>query len=81
MYESPRPVDELADRLGIDALASTTSAGSPAAKNSGVALAASLMGNPEVLFLDEPSAGLDPQSRLMVFELIASCGTRAWASS
>lgn len=33
-------------------------------------LAASLMGNPRILFLDEPTTGLDPQSRLSVWEII-----------
>jgi ABC-2 type transport system ATP-binding protein len=70
MYESPRPVDELADRLGINAFASTSIRRLSGGQKQRVALAASLVGNPEVLFLDEPSAGLDPQSRLMVFELI-----------
>ncbi|WP_369821382.1 AAA family ATPase [Kocuria sp. CNJ-770] len=35
-----------------------------------MALAAALAGNPEVLFLDEPSAGMDPQSRNIVFDLV-----------
>jgi len=70
MYESPRNVGELADRLGINAFASTTIRRLSGGQKQRVALAASLVGNPEVLFLDEPSAGLDPQSRLMVFDLI-----------
>ena len=35
-----------------------------------VSLAAALIGRPSVLFLDEPSAGLDPQSRNVVFDII-----------
>ena len=34
-------------------------------------LAASLLGQPSVLFLDEPTTGLDPQSRLTLWGIIA----------
>ncbi len=38
-------------------------------------LAASLMHNPDLLFLDEPTTGLDPQSRARVWEEVRSLNT------
>jgi len=34
-------------------------------------IAMSLMGNPQVIFLDEPTTGLDPQSRIALWDMIA----------
>jgi len=36
-----------------------------------LAVACALVGDPDVLFLDEPTTGLDPQSRLQLWEVVA----------
>ena len=70
MYSKPRSVDDLVQRLGIDDFSRTSVRRLSGGQKQRLALAAALIGNPEVLFLDEPSAGLDPQSRQLVFDLI-----------
>ncbi|WP_427117143.1 ABC transporter ATP-binding protein [Pseudarthrobacter scleromae] len=70
LYARPWAVDDLIQRLGIDTFSRTTVRRLSGGQKQRLALAAALVGRPEVLFLDEPSAGLDPQSRQLVFELI-----------
>jgi ABC-2 type transport system ATP-binding protein len=70
MYARPRDVGELAERLGITSFASTTVRRLSGGERQRLALATAVVGRPEVVFLDEPSAGMDPQSRLAVWELI-----------
>ncbi|MDQ0821118.1 ABC-2 type transport system ATP-binding protein [Arthrobacter sp. V4I6] len=76
MYHDPWPVEELIGRLGIDSFSRTSVRRLSGGQKQRLALAAALAGNPEVLFLDEPSAGLDPQSRHLVFELISELRDR-----
>lgn len=70
MYADPRPLDELGERLGLGSFARTTVRRLSGGQRQRLALAAAVVGRPEVAFLDEPSAGMDPQSRRAVWELV-----------
>jgi ABC-2 type transport system ATP-binding protein len=69
-HRAPADVDMLVKRLGIDAFSGTTVRRLSGGQKQRVALAAALVGRPEVAFLDEPTAGLDPHARLDAWDLI-----------
>jgi ABC-2 type transport system ATP-binding protein len=69
-YATPHDVDALADRLGITSYAGTSVRRLSGGQRQRLALALALVGRPELVFLDEPSAGLDPQARLAVWDLV-----------
>ncbi|MFC8597108.1 ABC transporter ATP-binding protein [Isoptericola sp. NPDC057191] len=70
MYAAPRDVGELGERLGIGSFARTTVRRLSGGQRQRLSLAAAVVGRPEVVFLDEPSAGMDPQSRHAVWDLV-----------
>lgn len=70
MYAAPRDVAELAERLGLGDFAGTTIRRLSGGQRQRLALAIALVGRPALVFLDEPSAGMDPQSRHAVWELV-----------
>ena len=69
-HQSPADVDALVDRLGIGAFSGTSVRRLSGGQKQRVALAAAFVGRPEVAFLDEPTAGLDPHARLEVWDLV-----------
>ncbi|MDX6275514.1 MAG: type transport system ATP-binding protein [Frankiales bacterium] len=70
LYADPVRPDELLERLGLQAVASTAVRRLSGGQQQRLALAMAVVGRPELLFLDEPTAGLDPQARLATWELV-----------
>jgi len=74
-YAHPVEPAMLLDRLGLAESAKTPFRRLSGGQQQRLALAAAIIGRPELVFLDEPTAGLDPQARLATWELVA--GLRA----
>jgi len=68
-YADPLDVTELAARLGLDSVRATYRRMSGGEKQR-LALACAVVGRPDLVFLDEPSAGMDPQTRLAAWDLV-----------
>jgi ABC-2 type transport system ATP-binding protein len=63
---------ELLDQFGLSDAANRAAKTYSGGMQRRLDLAASLVGRPKVLFLDEPTTGLDPRSRLGMWEIIRS---------
>jgi ABC-2 type transport system ATP-binding protein len=68
--ESRRRAAELLTRFGLDDAADRAAKTYSGGMQRRLDLAASLIGHPTVLFLDEPTTGLDPRSRIGMWEVI-----------
>lgn len=79
MFAAPWDPADLLERLGLRDLARHRVRRLSGGQRQRVALACAVVGRPELLFLDEPSAGLDPQARLAVWQLIGELRDHATA--
>ena len=68
--EARRRADDLLNRFDLDDAADRMVKGYSGGMRRRLDLAASLVGQPQVLFLDEPTTGLDPRSRIDLWEVI-----------
>ena len=71
-YPSPMPETELYGRFGLDELSGRQVGGLSGGEQRRLGVALALLGNPEVVFLDEPSTGLDVEARRLMWDTMRS---------
>lgn len=70
LHAHPLDVPALIDRLGLGGCGRTTYRRLSGGQQQRLALAMAVVGRPELVFLDEPTAGLDPQARRATWDLV-----------
>ncbi len=69
-YANGRAIDDVVDELELGEKRNARIGGLSGGQKQRVALATALVGAPDLLFLDEPTTGLDPQARRGVWEIV-----------
>jgi ABC-2 type transport system ATP-binding protein len=69
-FSSPWAADDLLERIGLVDTASSQVGTLSGGQRRRLDVALGLVGRPELLFLDEPTTGFDPEARLAVWELL-----------
>ena len=69
-YDEPRAAAEVLEELQLTEKADSWVGKLSGGQKQRLAVATALVGNPRILFLDEPTTGLDPQSRRQLWEII-----------
>jgi len=69
-YRRPRPVDEVIGLVGLSEKAGSRVKTLSGGQQRRLDLALGLIGDPELLFLDEPTTGFDPSARRQAWEVV-----------
>jgi ABC-2 type transport system ATP-binding protein len=69
-YSDPMRLDEVLDRFGLDGLARRQTGGLSGGQRRRLAVALAFVGRPRLVFLDEPTAGLDVQARHALWDAV-----------
>jgi ABC-2 type transport system ATP-binding protein len=69
-YPDPRPVDEVIDLIGLSEKADDRVKRLSGGQQRRLDVGLGIVGNPELMFLDEPTTGLDPSGRRETWQLI-----------
>jgi ABC-2 type transport system ATP-binding protein len=69
-YEQPRPAEAVLEEMQLTEKADSWVGKLSGGQKQRLAVATALVGNPRILFLDEPTTGLDPQSRRQLWEIV-----------
>jgi ABC-2 type transport system ATP-binding protein len=70
-YATPRDVDETVSLVGLQEKADVRTSKLSGGQQRRLDVALALIGDPELLFLDEPTTGFDPSARRQAWEVIA----------
>ena len=75
-YRRPLPVNVVMEEMALTEKADTWVGKLSGGQKQRLAVATALVANPRILFLDEPTTGLDPQSRRQLWEIIRQFQSR-----